>query len=148
MSPENQENSSKQDENEQDNQTRKPRSQKRRASKRQGGRKRQRPTKPPERTPVEELLMRFAGCSRCVYFLLSYQSTTGREVLETAVAESDDEWLQLNWVDTLPMLVEKSYGITLDRGDFYVEGSCPVCQRVFVFTTETDEELADFQISL
>ncbi len=81
-------------------------------------------------------------------FLLSYQSTTGREVLETAVDESDDEWLQLNWVDTLPMLVEKSYGITLDRGDFYVEGSCPVCQRVFVFTTETDEELADFQISL
>lgn len=148
MSSENQENSTTQEENEQENQAKKPHSEKRRARRRQGGRTRQRSTKPRERTPVEELLMRFAGCSRCVYFLLSYQSTTGREVLETAVSESDDEWLQLNWVDTLPMLVEKSYGITLDRGDFYVEGSCPICQRVFVYTTETDEELADFQISL
>lgn len=92
--------------------------------------------------------MRFAGCGRCAYFLLSYQSTVGQEVLETAVAESDDEWLQLNWIATLPTLVEKSYGTSLDQGDFYVEGSCPNCQRVFVYTTETDEELADFQISL
>ncbi len=148
MSAENQENSTNQQEKEQGGNAKRPRSQKRRARKRKGSRKRQKPTKPPERSPVEEVLMHFAGCKRCVYFLLSYQSEMGREALETAVAESDDEWLQLNWMESLPKLVEKSFGIPLDRGDFYVEGSCPVCQRVFVYTTETDEELADFQISL
>lgn len=92
--------------------------------------------------------MRFAGCGRCVYFLLGYQSMAGREVLETAVADSDDEWLQLNWLPLMPSLVEKSYGLSIDQGDFYIEGCCPGCQRMFVYTTETDEELADFQISL
>ena len=122
-----------------------PREPKRRAQKRRGSRKRQARQ---QRSPVDEVLARFAGCERCSYFLGSYMSTQGREALETAVAESDDEWLQLTWIQTMPTLVEKSFGLTIDQGDFYVEGSCPVCQRVFVYTTETDEEMADFQISL
>jgi len=123
----------------------KPRKEKPRVQKRSGSRKRR---VRQQRSPLDEVLARFAGCDRCSYFLASYVSVQGQEVLETAVAESDDEWLQLAWIPTMPTLVEKSFGITIDQGDFYVEGSCPLCQRVFVYTTETEEERADFQISL
>lgn len=122
-----------------------PLSQKERVEKRQGKRKR---TPPGQRSPLDEVLARFAACGRCVYFLLSYQSLAGREVLETAVAAADDQWLQLPWVKTIPTLVEKSFGLTIDWGDFYVEAVCPLCQRAFVYTAETEEQMPDFQIEL
>ncbi len=119
-----------------------PRVEKPRPPKRQGTRKR------PRNRPwdVETVLARFSACGRCVYFLLSYQSMAGAEVLATAVANSDDEWLQLPWIDQMPTLVEKSYGLSIDLGDDYVEAICPLCQRLFVFSAQTAEFAADFQI--
>lgn len=119
-----------------------PRIEKPRRPKRQGTRKR------PRNQPwqVETVLTRFSACGRCVYFLLSYQSMAGAEVLATAVARSDDEWLQLPWIDQMPTLVEKSYGLSIDLGDDYVEAICPLCQRPFAYSAATEEFAADFQM--
>lgn len=119
-----------------------PRVEKPRPPKRQGTRKR------PRNQPwnAETVLARFSACGRCAYFLLSYQSIAGQDVLATAVANSDDEWLQLPWVDQMPTLVEKSYGLSIDLGDYYAEVICPLCQRPFAFTAETAEFAADLQM--
>ncbi len=122
--------------------SRAPRIEKPRRPKRQGARKR------PRNQPwqVESVLKRFSACGRCIYFLLSYQSMAGAEVLATAVANSNDEWLQLPWIDQMPTLVEKSYGLSIDLGDDYVEAICPLCQRPFVYNAATEEFAADFQM--
>lgn len=142
---ENQDEIDNENEVEREQEPRRPRSEKQRVQKRSGARKRPSPV---QRSPLDEVLARFAACGRCVYFLLSYQSLAGREVLETAVSAAEDEWLQLPWVETIPTLVEKSYGVSLDKGDFYVEAVCPLCQRAFAYTAETEEQMPDFQIAL
>ncbi len=103
---------------------------------------------PQKRMTVDDVLARFAACDRCSYFLAGYYSAVGREQWQTAVAHMDAGWLTLAWSPHMRLLVEKSYGVSVDVEHYYYESCCPNCQRAFTFWAADEDAQPDFQISV
>ena len=80
----------------------------------------------------EGLLRHFLGCRICCYFLSGVQVLYGREVVERMVHEFDGKWLEVPLTNETRSLMLKTYGLSLDHGDHYVDYSCEVCCRRFM----------------
>ncbi len=76
---------------------------------------------------------RFAACGRCSFFWSGYRVILGEAGQETAVAESQSGWLNLEWNSQIHDLLFKSYGIRLDVNFYHYEGCCKECRRRFTY---------------
>ena len=89
---------------------------------------------------LRQVAERFAACGRCSYFWAGYRVLCGEAGQETAVAESDSGWLDLDWHVQMPRLLYKSYGVRLDIEHFHYEGCCKECHRRFVYQAAESED--------
>ncbi len=113
-----------------------------------GQRKAPRPTRKRQPT-LQQVKDLFAACGRCSYFWAGYRVIFGEEALDTAVANSQSSWLDLEWNLEMPELVVKSYGVRLDITHYHYEGCCLECRRPFVYqAAEDEEEAAAFHIAI
>ena len=86
------------------------------------------------------VLTRFTSCGRCSLFLAAYCLDKDDQVLESAIENSDGEWLPLPWDKATPPLIAISYGCRLDADVYFFEGSCPECLGKFRYAeTESNE---------
>ncbi|MEZ4593571.1 MAG: hypothetical protein R3D55_20870 [Chloroflexota bacterium] len=88
---------------------------------------------------LRQVADRFAACGRCSYFWAGYKVLFGEEGQETAVNQSEDGWLDLQWNGQMPNLLLESYGIRMDVDFFHYEGCCKECRRRFLFHAAEDE---------
>ncbi len=103
-----------------------------------------------KRDPVlAEVEDRFAACGRCCYFLGGYRSVYGKDAVITAVLNQKDNWLTLNWGQSIRELMNKTYGVRIDVDYYHYEGCCEFCQRPFAFQAGDGEEKVDsFRIQM
>lgn len=95
----------------------------------------------------QEIVAWFSACGRCSFFLAGYQLLDGVDNLETAVAQSESGWLSLTWNQEMCHLLNKSYGCRVDIECYYLDSTCPECNRHFVFrAADEDNETPDFRI--
>lgn len=78
------------------------------------------------------LLRHFLACRVCCYFLSGVQVLYGREVVDRMVREFDGTWMYVPLTREIRSLMQKTYGVQVDKGDFFVEHACEVCCRRFV----------------
>ncbi len=98
---------------------------------------------------LQQVTERFAACGRCSYFWTGYRILFGEDALETAVAQSQSGWLNLQWNWQMPELIHKSYAARLDITHFHYEGSCKECRRTFVYqAAESEDETDSFRIEI
>ncbi len=89
-----------------------------------------------ERENYDRLRQRYAACGRCGYFLADLELLFGREAIQAAALDARDGWLRLEGDEALRPLLIHAYGVGLDRGYDYLDGSCPECRRRFVYRVE------------
>ena len=90
------------------------------------------------------LLRHFLACRVCCYFLSGVQVLYGREVVDRMVREFDGTWMYVPLTREVRSLMQKTYGVRVDEGDFFVEHACEVCCRRFVIDLpEPDDVVAD-----
>jgi hypothetical protein len=89
-----------------------------------------------ERETYERARRRFAACGRCGYFLGDLQLYLGEEALQLEILAARDGWLRLEGDETFRRLLSNAYGVQLDVGYDYFDGSCPECRRRFVFAEQ------------
>jgi hypothetical protein len=82
----------------------------------------------------------FAACGRCSYFWAGYRVLFGVEAQETAVAQGQSGWLDLEGNSQMSELLHKSYGVRLDVAHFHYEGCCKECRRRFVYQAAESED--------
>lgn len=98
---------------------------------------------------LRQVADRFAACGRCSYFWAGYKVLCGEEAQETAVNQSDEGWLDLQWNGQMPNLLLESYGIRMDVEFFHYEGCCKECRRRFVYhAPEAEAEPASLAIEI
>lgn len=96
---------------------------------------------------LEQIVQNFACCGRCSFFLGAYRFVLHPEQFAAAVAATDGEWLLLAWDGRMRDLVNKSYGCRIDVDAVYLDGTCPECQREFLYAAATEaDETAEFRI--
>lgn len=83
---------------------------------------------------MSKVLTRFTSCGRCSLFLAAYRIANDREILETALSNSDGDWLPLPWNQELQKLIVKSYGCSLDTDVYYFESCCPECHGKYRYS--------------
>lgn len=93
----------------------------------------------PAPTP-DKVMQNFAACSRCSYFLSGYRVLHGPESLAEAAAQSDSQWLTLQWDGDTRHLVQNSFGCRVDVDWFYFASCCPECYRPFMMALEEAPE--------
>jgi hypothetical protein len=91
-----------------------------------------------QRETVERQRRRFAACGRCGYFVADCCLLLGEETVQDAILDADDGWLRLEGDLTFRRLLRNAYGIQLDAGYDYFDGSCPECRRRFVYMEQAD----------
>jgi hypothetical protein len=91
-----------------------------------------------ERETYERARRRFAACGRCGYFLGDLQLYLGEETLQLEILAARDGWLRLEGDETFRRLLSNAYGVQLDVGYDYFDGSCPECRRRFVFAEQEE----------
>ena len=82
-----------------------------------------------EQATLDRQYRRFAACGRCGYFVADCRNYLGEEALQTALLDDDDGWLRLEGDETFRRLLAYAYGIQIDVGYDYFDGSCPECRR-------------------
>ena len=78
------------------------------------------------------LLRHFLACRICCYFLTGVQVLYGRQVVDRLVHEFDGTWMYVPLTRETRTLLQKTYGVRVDDGDFFIEHACEVCCRRFV----------------
>jgi len=107
--------------------------------------KRQKPKQKSTVTAVD--VRRWLGsCGRCGPFLASYERLESEIDLETAVSNTNGNWLTLDWNPNIRELVYKSYGNRVDIGFYHMDSLCSACGRRFVF--HEGEEKRTFRVRL
>ncbi len=91
-----------------------------------------------EREKVDQQRRYFAACGRCGYFVADCYLMLGEEAVQDAILDADDGWVRLEGDLTFRRLLQNAYGIQLDAGYDFFDGSCPECRRRFVFMEQTD----------
>lgn len=91
-----------------------------------------------EREVYDRTRQRFAACGRCGYLMADFLIMLGEETLQEAAIRSRDGWLRLEGDETLGELLVKAFGVRLDLGYDFMDGSCPECRRRFVFAALED----------
>ncbi len=91
-----------------------------------------------EREIFDRQQRRFAACGRCSYFVADCRVFLGQEAFQTAVLDTADDWLRLEGDETFRRLISNAYGIEVDVGYDYLDGSCPECRRRFVYAEQAD----------
>jgi hypothetical protein len=81
---------------------------------------------------------RFAACGRCGYFIGDLQLCLGEEALQSAALNSRDGWLRFDGDETFRRLLSNAFGVQLDVGFDYFDGSCPECRRRFIFSERNE----------
>lgn len=89
---------------------------------------------------ADGLLRHFLGCRVCCYFLSGVQVLYGREVVNRLVAEFDGTWMYVPLNRETRTLLQKTYGVRVDEGDFFIEHACEVCCRRFVIDLPEPED--------
>lgn len=89
---------------------------------------------------LKQVSARFAACGRCSFFWAGYKVIFGESAQETAVAQSESGWLNLEWNSQMHELLFKSYGIRLDQNFYHYEGCCKECRRRFVYQASDSED--------
>jgi hypothetical protein len=95
----------------------------------------------------DDVLLRFTSCGRCGLFLTTYRLNHNLEFLE-AIEEIEADWLIFPWYPAMRELVTKSFGSPVDIGLYYLEGTCPECQRPFSFVEMEPDQQAWFLIKI
>lgn len=91
-----------------------------------------------ERETVDRQNRRFAACGRCGYFVADCRNYLGEAALVEAMLDGEDGWLRLEGDETFRRLLTYAYGVPLDNGYDYFDGSCPECRRRFVYMERPD----------
>ena len=91
-----------------------------------------------ERDILDRQNRRFAACGRCGYFVADCRNYLGEAVLVEAMLDGEDGWLRLEGDETFRRLLTYAYGVPLDNGYDYFDGSCPECRRRFVYMARAD----------
>jgi hypothetical protein len=91
-----------------------------------------------ERETYERARRRFAACGRCGYFLGDLQLYLGEDTLQSEILAARDGWLRVEGDETFRRLLSNAYGVQLDVGYDYFDGSCPECRRRFVFAEQEE----------
>jgi len=89
-----------------------------------------------ERESYDRLRQRYAACGRCGYFLADLELLLGQEAIQAAALDARDGWLRLEGDEALRPLLIHAYGVRLDMGYDYLDGSCPECRRRFVYRVD------------
>lgn len=92
-----------------------------------------------ERETYDRQRRRFAACGRCSYFVADCRVYLGEEALQSAILDSSDGWVQMEGSTTFRRLLSNAYGVQLDVGYDYFDGSCPECRRRYVYSEGADE---------
>lgn len=87
-----------------------------------------------------QVLTRFTSCGRCSLFLASYRINYEEPALDTAIANSNGNWLALPWNPNLKKLLVKSFGCHLDTEIYYFESTCPECRGKYRFSEPHQDE--------
>lgn len=102
------------------------------------------PVKEPRRLPraaretVDRQRRYFAACGRCGYFVADCCLLLGEEVVQDAILDADDGWVRLEGNEAFGRLLQNAYGVHLDAGYSYLDGSCPECRRRYVYMEQDD----------
>ena len=91
-----------------------------------------------ERETLDRQYRRFAACGRCGYFVADCRNYLGEAALVDALLDGEDGWLRLEGDETFRRLLTYAYGIDLDSGYGFFDGSCPECRRRFVYIARAD----------
>lgn len=91
---------------------------------------------------MSHVLTRFTSCGRCSMFLAAYRTVNDNETLETAISNSDGDWLPLPWNQDLRRLIIKTYGCRLDADVYFFESTCPECLGKFRYSESEDQKTA------
>lgn len=67
----------------------------------------------------------------------------GKDAFIAQVGSAEDDWVELPWRPDLVDLIEKSYGIRLDDGLFFLEHACRECGRVLTYERTADEDAGE-----
>jgi hypothetical protein len=116
-----------------------PRRRSRRKKKKSRGQQAARPRVASEIDPV---IAAFVACGRCSFFLSGYRAQRSAEAFVEDVRQMEDDWLTLAWHDDMVELIEKSYGIEMKDGLYYLEHCCRECQRTIVYDHSAEDETA------
>jgi len=95
----------------------------------------------------EDVHLRFTSCARCGLFLTTYRLSHNQEFIE-AIEEIDADWLILPWHPGMRELVNKSFGSPVDVQSYFLEGTCPECQRPFSYAEPNPDQPAWFLVKL
>lgn len=91
-----------------------------------------------ERETLDRQYRRFAACGRCGYFVADCRNYLGEAALVDAMLDGEDGWLRLEGDETFRRLLMYAYGIQIDVGYEFFDGSCPECRRRFVYMERPD----------
>lgn len=106
---------------------------KKRSRRRGRRRKKQLVVEAQETWPADDVgltILKFSGCTQCGYFLTSYRAAVGLQSLGNAVEQSEHNWLDLGWHESMPTLLYHAYELTTDGTPSFLEHCCPECHRV------------------
>jgi len=91
-----------------------------------------------ERETLDRQYRRFAACGRCGYFVADCRNYLGEAALVDAMLDGEDGWLRLEGDETFRRLLMYAYGIQIDVGYDFFDGTCPECRRRFVYIERPD----------
>ncbi len=91
-----------------------------------------------ERDTLDRQYRRFAACGRCGYFVADCRNYLGEAALVDAMLDGEDGWLRLEGDETFRRLLMYAYGIQIDVGYEFFDGTCPECRRRFVYMERPD----------
>lgn len=79
---------------------------------------------------VRLTILKFSACTQCGYFLTSYRAAIGSDSVKQLIMQSEHNWIDLGWHDTMPKLLYHAYQLTTDGTPTFLEHCCPECHRV------------------